>query len=90
MATPSVDVLVNAVAVEVASKVLSMLKEEISQLRQVQPTLFTVKQAAVYLGRSESSIEQLIFKKTLPVVRLGGRVHLDRRQLDKLIEENTY
>jgi len=56
----------------------------------VQPALFSVKEAAVYLGRSEQGIQHLIFEKQLPVVRFGRRVHLDRRDLDAFIEANKY
>ena len=57
---------------------------------RVQPTLLNVKDAAVYLGRSEQAIQHLIFDKELPVVRVGRRVHLDRRDLDAWIEKNKY
>jgi excisionase family DNA binding protein len=56
----------------------------------IQPTLLTVKNAAVYLGRSEQAIQHLVFERHLPVVRVGRRVHLDRRDLDAFIEKNKY
>jgi excisionase family DNA binding protein len=49
-----------------------------------------VKQAAVYLGRTEQAVQHLIFQKDLPVVRVGRRVHLDRRDLDGFIEKHKY
>ena len=88
MTNPSLLMLAKAVATEVAS----ILKAE-GSLRSapaLQPALLTVKQAAVYLGRSEQSIQHLIFQKELPVVRIGRRVHLDRRDLDAWIEANKY
>lgn len=88
MTDPTLAVLVKAVAAEVAS----MLKGEIARAtdHEVKPVLLTVKQAAVYLGRSEQSVQHLIFQKELPVVRIGRRVHLDRRDLDTWIEKNKY
>jgi excisionase family DNA binding protein len=56
----------------------------------VQPVLLNVKQAAVYLGRTEQSVQHLIFQRDLPVVRMGRRVHLHRRDLDMWIEKNKY
>ena len=56
----------------------------------IQPALLDVKQAAAYLGRSEQSIQHLIFSRDLPVVRVGRRVHLHRRDLDAFIEKNKY
>jgi excisionase family DNA binding protein len=42
------------------------------------------------LGRSEQSVQHLIFNRDLPVVRVGRRVHLHRSDLDAFIEENKY
>ena len=86
--TPAMTVLVKAVAGEV----VSLLKVELARLTlpTVQPVLLDVKQAAVYLGRSEQSVQHLIFQKDLPVVRTGRRVHLHKRDLDAWIEQNTY
>ena len=84
MPDPALAVLVKAVAEEVAA----MLKGQLARPAEIQPVLLTVKQAAVYLGRSEQSIQHLIFQRELPVVRVGRRVHLDRRDLDIWIEKN--
>ncbi len=85
---PAMAVLVKAVAGEVAL----LLKSELSRLviPEVRPELLNVKQAAVYLGRSEQSVQHLIFQKDLPVVRSGRRVHLHRSDLDAWIEKNKY
>jgi excisionase family DNA binding protein len=61
------------------------------QRRPQSPTtnrLFTPKQAGEYLGRTESAVRQMIFKKQIRVVRIGRNVRLDRRDLDMLIDEN--
>ena len=50
--------------------------------------LMNVAEGAVYMGRTETAIRQLIYKKFLPVVRIDGRVQIDVRDLDKLIEES--
>jgi excisionase family DNA binding protein len=84
MADPALAVLVKAVAEEVAA----MLKGQLARPVEIQPVLLTVKQAAVYLGRSEQAVQHLIFQRGLPVVRVGRRVHLDRRDLDIWIEKN--
>ena len=83
--------LVAAIAGEVASRVKSEVTAHVENIAsRVQPTLFNVKDAAVYLGRSEQAVQHLIFDKELPVVRVGRRVHLDRRDLDAWIEKNKY
>lgn len=83
---PVLAVLVKALAVEVAS----ILRGELARPQEIMPALLTVKQAAVYLGRSEQSVQHLIFQRELPVVRVGRRVHLDRHDLDAWIEKNKY
>ena len=82
----ALDILLKAVATEVAAKV----REEVARLSMpvVQPALLTVKQAAVYLGRSEQAVQHLIFQREIPVVRVGRRVHLHRRDLDAFIERH--
>ena len=74
------------------SETSSLLKVELARLSatEVQPVLLDVKQTAVYLGRSEQSVQHLIFEKELPVVRKGRRVHLHRCDLDAWIEKNKY
>jgi excisionase family DNA binding protein len=73
-----------------AEKTASLLKLELAKLggSNVQPMLLDVKQAAIYLGRSEQSVQHLIFQRRLPVVRDGRRVHLHRPDLDAWIEMN--
>jgi excisionase family DNA binding protein len=88
MKSLSMSVLVRAVAGEVTS----LLRLEFARLTpsDVQPVLLNVKQAAVYLGRTEQSVQHLIFQRDSPGVRMGRRVHLHRRDLDAWIEKNTY
>jgi excisionase family DNA binding protein len=50
--------------------------------------LYTVQEAAIYLGRSEWSVRRLIWSGELPSVRLVGRVHVDIRDMDSVIEQN--
>jgi excisionase family DNA binding protein len=73
-----------------AGEVAALLKSEFARLSagDVQPALLNVKQAAIYLGRTEPSVQHLIFNRELPVVRHGRRVHLHRSDLDAWIEKN--
>ena len=52
--------------------------------------LFTVPEAAEYLGRSENAVKLLIYRGKLPVTRIDGKSQIDRKALDKLIDECTY
>lgn len=50
--------------------------------------LFTVKEAAEYLGRSEWSVRELIWGGSLPCIKAGRRVHLDINDLEIWIEQH--
>lgn len=50
--------------------------------------LYSLPEAATYLGRSTWSIRRLIWNGELPQVRAGGRVHVDVRDLDAFIDKN--
>ena len=50
--------------------------------------LFTIPEAAMYLGRSVWSIRHLIWAGGLPAVRAGKRIHIDIRDMDEFIENN--
>jgi excisionase family DNA binding protein len=76
--------VLDGIAKQIADEVTARLRGE----AVIQPALLTVKQAAVYLGRSEQSIQHLIFNRELRVVRVGRRVHLHKRDLDAWIEKN--
>jgi excisionase family DNA binding protein len=86
MSNPMMEMMVKAVAAEVAT----LLRVEFTRFSggHVEPALLDVKQAAVYLGRTEQSVQHLIFQRDIPVVRAGRRVHLHRADLDAWIEKN--
>jgi len=52
--------------------------------------LFTLKEAAEYLGRSVWGVRELIWSGQLPVVKQTGcrKMYLDRNDLDLFIEKN--
>ncbi len=50
--------------------------------------LLTIKEAADYLGRSVWSIRELVWAGSLPIVRVGKRIHLDIHDLDRWIEQH--
>ena len=50
--------------------------------------LYTLPEAAAYLGRSTWSVRRLIWNGDLPSVRAGGRVHVDVRDMDEFIDKH--
>ena len=58
-----------------------------ARLNQSQePRLLTVDDAAAYIGRTPEALRHMIASGTVPAVREGSRVHLDRADLDRWIE----
>ena len=52
--------------------------------------LFTLEQAAEYIGRSPKAVERLIQRGTIPVTKIDGKRQVDRTALDKVIADATY
>lgn len=57
-------------------------------LRDVQPALFNIEQAAKYLGRTVKGIRDLENKGVLVPVRFDRKVQFRRRDLDEAIERH--
>ncbi len=53
----------------------------------IEKRLYTLDEAATYLGRSTWSVRRLIWNGVLPQVRAVGRVHVDVRDMDMFIEK---
>lgn len=86
--TQPLEAFVSAIAAEVVRRMEPRIAAITPHV--IQPALLTVRQAGDYLGRSEASIQHMIFDKDLPVVRSGRRVHLRRADLDRWIDQSTY
>jgi hypothetical protein len=54
---------------------------------KVKPRLFSIDQAAVYLGRTSKAIRCLIDTSAFPTVRTDARIMLDVRDLDQWIDQ---
>lgn len=56
----------------------------------VRKRLYTVKEAAGYLGRSVWGVRELVWSQAIPVVKQPGcrKLYLDINDLDALIEKN--
>jgi excisionase family DNA binding protein len=63
-------------------------KHAMSQTPRVTKRLYSIEEAAQYLGRSEWGIRRLIWEGQLPHIRHGRRVHLDVGDMDMFIERN--
>jgi excisionase family DNA binding protein len=54
----------------------------------VSKRLYTIEEAAIYLGRTIWSVRELIWGGILPSVKVGRRVHLDINDLDQFVERH--
>lgn len=50
--------------------------------------LYSIKEAAVYLGRSTWSVREMIWAGKIPYIKDGKRIFVDIRDLDEWIEKN--
>ena len=78
---PLLDALADKVAVRLGHRL-----SKSANSAGIKPRLLTVAQAAVYLGRSKTSLQHLISDGAIPVVRHDKRVFLDVRDLDEWID----
>lgn len=50
--------------------------------------LYSLQEAAVYLGRSTWSVREMIWAGKIPYIKDGKRIFVDIRDLDEWIEKN--
>lgn len=79
------DRLVESLAEKIAARVEVILKAK-RETRPVMKQLYTVREAAEYLGRSDKSIRNLVTRRLLPVIKYGRCVRFAQRDLDEFIE----
>jgi len=80
--------LLSLIAEQIAEQVADRLQSQLQKPQAVERALLNVSEAAVYLGRSKSAVQNMIYDRELPVVKNGRRVHLLRRDLDAWIEKH--
>jgi excisionase family DNA binding protein len=62
-----------------------MKKQQDKRLHQ---RLYSVPEAAAYLGRSVCGVREMIWDGKLPKVQWDRRIYVDKNDLDDLIEKN--
>ena len=80
MAASTGNVGLDALTDAIASRVAARLRQS------EEPRLLNVNEAAAYIGRTPKALRHMIASGTIPAVREGSRVHLDRADLDRWIE----
>lgn len=82
-----IDALVEGLADRIILRVQERLADQ-GPRKVIEKQLYTVKEAAEYLGRSEKSIRNLVARRLVPVIKKGKRVHLLKRDMDAWIEKD--
>jgi excisionase family DNA binding protein len=72
------------------SKLADALASRIAAPIPAVKRLFTLAEAAEYIGRSPKAIEHLIQRGTIPVTKIDGKRQVDKAALDKIISDHTY
>ena len=68
-----------------------MVQSEVKQVvvrTSLVKRLYTLHEAALYLGRSTWGVRRLIWSGELPSVRARGRVHLDVQDMNEFIDKH--
>jgi excisionase family DNA binding protein len=74
----------DALADAIAERVLARIRQD------EEPRLLSVNEAAAYIGRTSKALRHLIAIGTIPAIREGSRIHLDRADLDRWIEMRKF
>jgi excisionase family DNA binding protein len=80
--------LLSAFSDLIAAKASERRTESCREGGEVRQRLFTVADAALYLGRTKKAVQHLVASGNLPAVKSDRRVFLDRKDLDEWIETN--
>ena len=83
--TTILDRLVNGIASQLGRHLESLAPQRAQAKR-----LFTVAEAAEYLGRTENAVKLLIYRGKLPVTKIDSKSQIDKAALDQLIDDCTY
>jgi len=72
-------------------RLMGLAKDHLREkLNLTAKRLYTLKEAAQYLGRTDWSMRELIWAGTIPIVRTdsGRKIYLDKVDLDNFIDKN--
>jgi excisionase family DNA binding protein len=86
--TSAIAALTAQFAQQITAALQSELQTSVKAPGGIEPRLLTAEQAGVYIGRSEQAVRHLIFNRDIPTVRNGRSVRIDRKDLDRWIENN--
>jgi len=79
---------IEALATALAPKVAALVVERLA-VPKVTPRWVDLEQAAVLMSTTKDGVRGMARAKLFPVKKMGGRVMIDIRELEKSFAENT-
>ena len=79
---------IEALAHAIAPKVAALIVERI-EVPRITPRWVDLEQAAILMSTTKDAVRGMARAKLFPVKKMGGRVMIDTRELEKAFIENT-
>ena len=79
-----------ALAAALAPAVAARMQTGQNGAGAVTPRYLNLEQAAVYLSTTADGVRGMLRAKRFPCKKIGGRIMVDMRDIDKAMDENTH
>ena len=67
---------------EISKRTAKLVIEHLKGKKAIQPEYFTVAEAGLYIGRSKDGMTALLKQRLIPIIKIGARVHIAKKDLD--------
>jgi len=67
---------------EISKRTAKLVIEHLKSKKSVQPEYFSVEEAGLYIGRSKDGMTALLKQRLIPIIKIGARVHIAKKDLD--------
>jgi hypothetical protein len=82
------DKFIDALATAMAPKIAVLIAEQLEKPK-IAPRYLDLDQAATYMSTTKDSVRGMLRAKLFPAKKMGNRVYIDIREIDKAMETNT-
>jgi excisionase family DNA binding protein len=69
-------------------RVSGTMSPDCNRVNAISKRLFSLKDAATYLGRTVWGVRELVWNGRIPVIREGRKYYIDVKDLDAYVENN--
>jgi excisionase family DNA binding protein len=67
---------------ELAKRTAKLVIEALEKKKTIQQEYFTVEQAGTYIGKTKEGMTALLKQRQIPIIKIGARVHIAKKDLD--------